>query len=453
MTAAESYLEERKILPTTIAAHHLEFEATPAAERIIERLGGDILVEKQPLSKYAKELLWVPYLNSDGVITSWTARIFPTPADGPKFLTPKDGGGPPYIPPAVWEVVSKAPIILTEGPIKALACLQAGHIAIGLNGVFGVGSRDVSDKINLHPLMAGFVWTKRSVYLAFDADLTVKFEVRRALLRTCLLLAAEGAGVHLITSWDESDGKRIDDFLAKAGNPAEQLGLLVKDRAPVFSILDKTPADLKLVVQELQAVTLSRLQRSQIVRQLAKAVGVPAKELLDATLPPEEKADNDREVRLVDETAPWDGPVDGTELFRETYSLLGQVMWMNDSARLTVTFWLIASYTFKLYRKFPYLRIKSADKNCGKSTLINFVAELVFNPLIASDVSPAALYRVVEKFTPTLLLDEFDNKEQVRELTQLLNAGYDNNRSALRYNMDKDCAERFRTTAQRLLPP
>jgi hypothetical protein len=122
-------------------------------------------------------------------------------------------------------------------------------------------------------------------------------------------------------------------------------------------------------------------------------------------------------------------------------------MWMSESARLTVTFWLIASYTFKLYRKFPYLRIKSPDKN----TLIDLVAELVFNPLIASDVSPAALYRVVEKFTPTLLLDEFDNKEQVRELSQLLNAGFDANRSALRFNMDKDCAERFRTYCPKVI--
>ena len=50
------------------------------------RLGEDIQVAGQPLSRYAKELLWIPYVNSDGAITSWTARIFPTPADPqPKF--------------------------------------------------------------------------------------------------------------------------------------------------------------------------------------------------------------------------------------------------------------------------------------------------------------------------------------------------------------------------------
>ena len=271
------------------------------------------------------------------------------------------------------------------------------------------------------------------------------------MFRTYLLLAAQQAEVFTITSWDGSKAKGIDDFLAKVENPAADLEMLIKDRTPFVSILEKTPADLRLVEEELKAVVLPRLPRSQIVRQVAKVVGVTAKDLLAAITPEEVDPNASREVNLVDETNPWDGPVDGMELFREIYSLLGRVMWMSDSARLTVTFWLIASYTFKLYRKFPYLRIKSPDKNCGKSTLIDLVAELVFNPLIASDVSPAALYRIVEKFTPTLLLDEFDNKEQIRELTQLLNAGYDNNRSALRYNMDKDCAERFRTYCPKVI--
>jgi hypothetical protein len=288
MNACESYLEARKILPATIESHRLEFDAAPTAGRIIERLGDDILVECRPLSNYARELLWIPYLNSDGAITSWAARIFPTPPNGPKFLTPKGGSGPPYIPPGVWVIAGKAdaPIILTEGPIKTLACLQAGHPAIGLNGVFGAGSRDASHKITLHPLLAGFALAKRIINLAFDADLARKFEVRRALLRTYLLLAAQAAEVHLITSWDESEGRGIDDFLAKAENPAEQLELLIKDHSPFLSILEKTPADLRLVEQELQTIALPRLQRSQIVRQIARAVGVPCKELLTATSPP-----------------------------------------------------------------------------------------------------------------------------------------------------------------------
>jgi hypothetical protein len=449
----EDYLTARGISLQTVKEYRLEFDDAPDKGRIVDRLGDDILVAGRPLSQYAEELLWIPYLNAGGAISSWSARIFPTPPNGKeKFLTPKNGGGPVYIPPLVWADADNpaAPVIVTEGPIKALSCVQAGQLAIGVNGVFGFGGRDANDVIIIHPNLATFDWTKRPVFLAFDADLTSKYDVRKALFRTFLLAASQAADVYTITSWDVGDGKGIDDLLAKSEKPVEVLGLLIKDRSPVFLILEKTPADLRMVTEEFTAILLPRLQRTQIVRQVAKAVAVTAKDLLAAVTPPEANGAN-REVNLVDETTPWDGPVDGIELFREIYSLFGRVMWMSDSARLTITFWLIASYTFKAYRKFPYLRIKSADKNCGKSTLVDLVSELVFNPLIATDVSPAALYRVVEKFTPTLLLDEFDNAEQIRELTQLLNAGYDNNRAALRYNMDKDCAERFRTYCPKVI--
>jgi hypothetical protein len=85
--AAEDYLKARGILPATIQAHRLEFDTAPNIERIVARLGEDILIAGQPLSLYARELLWFPHLNSDGAITSWTVRVFPTPVDSQKFLT------------------------------------------------------------------------------------------------------------------------------------------------------------------------------------------------------------------------------------------------------------------------------------------------------------------------------------------------------------------------------
>ena len=85
------------------------------------------------------ELLWFPYFNADGAIASWTARIFPTPANGPKFLTPKGGNGAPYITPGVWVIADKAdvPLILTEGPCKTSVVFRPAFLPVGLNGVYG----------------------------------------------------------------------------------------------------------------------------------------------------------------------------------------------------------------------------------------------------------------------------------------------------------------------------
>ena len=167
MQSSKSYLEARGLRPETAQAHRLEIDTAPTAERIIQRLGDDIQIAPgQPLSVYAKELLWFPFQNSDGAITSWSVRIFPTPANGPKFLVAKGSNNAPYIPLGTWAVMGRVdvPVVVTEGP-KALAIVQNGFPAIGLNGVYGACARDADDKIILHPLLASFAWLKRSVYL------------------------------------------------------------------------------------------------------------------------------------------------------------------------------------------------------------------------------------------------------------------------------------------------
>ena len=252
-------------------------------------------------------------------MTSLVARVFPTPANGPKFLAAKGSNNAPFISPAAWAIADKPdrPLILTEGPVKALACCQAGFPGIGLNGVYGATGRDADDKIILHPVASGFNWVKRAVYLAFDADIATKFEVRKALFRTYLLLAAQQAEVFTITSWDGSETRGVDDFLAKSGDPTADLELLIKDCSPFVSILEKNTADLRLAEEELRAIILPRLARVQIVRQVARVVGVTAKDLLEAITPEEVDPNASREVNLVDEPVPWDGPVSGMELSKK----------------------------------------------------------------------------------------------------------------------------------------
>ena len=90
------------------------------------------------LPDIVEESLWFRCLDAEGKINSYFCRVFPPPKDKEgklaKFLTPKDGSGYPFIVPAVWEVASRPshPLCLTEGPVKALAVLQAGGLPIGL---------------------------------------------------------------------------------------------------------------------------------------------------------------------------------------------------------------------------------------------------------------------------------------------------------------------------------
>ena len=72
-----------------------------------------------------------------------------------------------------------------------------------------------------------------------------------------------------------------------------------------------------------------------------------------------------------------------------------------------------------------YLALQSPEKRCGKTTALTLASKLCHRSLPTSNVSPAAVYRVIEKYSPTILIDEADTflagKE---ELHGILNSGY-----------------------------
>jgi len=74
---------------------------------------------------------------------------------------------------------------------------------------------------------------------------------------------------------------------------------------------------------------------------------------------------------------------------------------------------------------YPRLHLHSPTKRCGKSTLLEVVQHTVRRPLLATDVSEAAIYRSTDRWHPTLLIDEADRLfAKNRDLTGIVNSGY-----------------------------
>jgi putative DNA primase/helicase len=64
-------------------------------------------------------------------------------------------------------------------------------------------------------------------------------------------------------------------------------------------------------------------------------------------------------------------------------------------------------------------------KRCGKTTLLDVISRLVLRPLPTGSVTAAALFRVVEGYRPTLLVDEADTfLSEADELRGVLNSGH-----------------------------
>jgi putative DNA primase/helicase len=73
----------------------------------------------------------------------------------------------------------------------------------------------------------------------------------------------------------------------------------------------------------------------------------------------------------------------------------------------------------------PRMAVLSPEKQCGKTILLTLLSHLTPRPLMASNITPSAIFRTVEAARPTLLIDEADTFTQENEaLRGILNSGH-----------------------------
>jgi uncharacterized protein DUF3854 len=260
MGLASDYLLVRGITQQTATRNQLEFDLAPLDQkRIVSRLNPGCV----PLWSLAKELLWFP-VRGNRSVPSWITRPFPTLVNGPKFVTPKGGIAPPFVPIGVPGLARGLPLIITEGPVKALAATQVGVAALGLNGVWCASAQASGEKLILRPEITNLCDLRgRKVYVAFDADAAINPDVRTASIRLFLLLYQAGAEVFQLTSWDINDCKGLDDFLVHAvkadpqSSPGSLLKMLAADASPFLDTVTKNRVDTRAVETRLEKVLLS----------------------------------------------------------------------------------------------------------------------------------------------------------------------------------------------------
>lgn len=99
----------------------------------------------------------------------------------------------------------------------------------------------------------------------------------------------------------------------------------------------------------------------------------------------------------------------GQELVKQLASIFTDYVELPDKAERLLALWVLHTYTIGETRVNPLLYIYSPQMRCGKTTLLTVINNLVNRPMQVSGMSSAALYRSVEEWQPTLLLDEADS--------------------------------------------
>jgi Protein of unknown function (DUF3631) len=124
---------------------------------------------------------------------------------------------------------------------------------------------------------------------------------------------------------------------------------------------------------------------------------------------------------------------DGAVIVRDLEAFFTRYVVLPERTALPLALWVLLTYTFKSFDAVPYLIINSPAPRCGKTRLLECLELVVSSSRRASNISEAALFRIIEKIAPTLLLDEAETlsgkSERAEYLRQILNAG--NRRGAL----------------------
>jgi uncharacterized protein DUF3631 len=142
------------------------------------------------------------------------------------------------------------------------------------------------------------------------------------------------------------------------------------------------------------------------------------------------KADNGGGKEFGNAIEPWDSEVDGQRLLSDLVAAIKSHLVLPVGAAETVALWIIFTHCFDAFEIAPVLGITSPTPECGKTTVLTLLSAVVPKPLQSSNVTASVVFRAVEKWSPTLLIDEADTfLRDSDELRGVINSGH-NRRSA-----------------------
>ena len=141
---------------------------------------------------------------------------------------------------------------------------------------------------------------------------------------------------------------------------------------------------------------------------------------------------------LFPEVKPYSKPVDGAELVAEIKVIINRYMVLPQYTDEAIAYWVLFTYGVNYFNFSPRLVIFSPEMRCGKSTLLSILQSLCYKSLKFSSITAAALFRTIEAYQPTILIDEADTFLRSDEgLRGIINDGHRRHGQVIRTTGDK----------------
>lgn len=394
-----------------------------SSDDLKERLGFTS-IDGQPILELSR-LIEFPYLCRDGKVVLIRFKLIPITMSGSKecrYQHPLHAAPIPYILPEVWPTLDAPhePVWIVDGEKKALALVQHGRTVIGLSGVWNFKSKNSPGDEVLFRELKDISWLGRTVYLGFDADLWTNVSVRIALYEISLKLYAAGANVRIAT-WKVETGKGIDDFLlTRQDDPSSALRELECRASELTASFDRDHRHEILHGIKLVFGSLNRIDREILIKGFADRIRVSVKSVAE-----ELKSSEKDEGGLFENIEPWPNPVTTVELLNEITATIRRFVVLPERSSDAVALWCLHTWATEAAITCPILAVESPEKRCGKTKLLSVLIGIVRRPLAAANITPAATFRSIEKWSPTLIIDEGDAfLKDNEELRGILNSGH-----------------------------
>ena len=221
--------------------------------------------------------------------------------------------------------------------------------------------------------------------------------------------------------WASTD--KVGDAVKKLGSDAGALyepgilSLLQKMRKKEPSVF----ARLRAKVKDTKQVSMAEFDRLTAVSE-----------------DEEDAAHND----IFGEIEPWPKPVSGEDLLDDIASTMKRYVAADKETIRAAALWVTFTWLIDVVQVAPIANITAPEKRCGKSILLTVLSRLAYRPLQVANIAPAALYRAIELWAPTLLIDEVD----------AFLAAHDDARGILNAGFTRDSASVIRCTGDDHMP-
>jgi len=168
---------------------------------------------------------------------------------------------------------------------------------------------------------------------------------------------------------------------------------------------------------------LSDIEYGQQRKEAAKKLGVTVT-ILDRAVKTK-RCETQNSDDIFPPIAPFFDPVELKKLLEELEEVFKRYAVLPEHVTTALALWCVFTYLIDVMDIAPILVISSPEKRCGKTTLLTILSKLVYRSLPASNITSAALFRTIETWKPTLIIDEADTFiRNSEELRGIINSGH-----------------------------